>query len=44
MGAAIGVGDLTLDNQLSKDFLKWLSDLFRTGLKNKNLINLASDS
>ena len=29
MGAAISVGDLTLDNELSKDFLKWLSDLFK---------------
>ena len=29
MGAAISVGDLTLDNELSKNFFKWLSDLFK---------------
>ncbi len=33
MGTAIGVSDLTLDNELSKDFLKWLSDLFKKNLK-----------
>ena len=33
MGAAISAGDLTLDNKLSKSFLKWLSDLFNEKLK-----------
>lgn len=28
MGAAIGADDLSLDNQPSKTFLKWLTDLF----------------
>ena len=32
MGAAISVGDLTEDNELSKKFLKWLSDLFQKTL------------
>ena len=29
MGAAVGAGDLTLDNEPSKKFLEWLSELFR---------------
>ena len=33
MGAAISAEDLTLDNKLSKSFLKWLSDLFNEKLK-----------
>ena len=37
MGAAIGADDLTLNNKLGKNFLKWLSDLFRSHLKNKVL-------
>lgn len=28
MGAAIGAGDLSLDNEQSKTFLKWLTELF----------------
>ena len=31
MGAAINAGDLTLENELSQSFLKWLSDLFDKG-------------
>ncbi len=29
MGAAIGADDLSLDNQPSKKFLKWLTELFK---------------
>lgn len=29
MGAAVGAGDLTLNNELGGKFLKWLSELFR---------------